>query len=338
MKNGLKRKILSPFRKIKKVLLGIVYGIKYFYKYTIIERFNIKHFGNDFPDKIFYVVRRYPPGAGLLSNFHYVLNHVAYAISKKYIPIIDMENYRTFYNENFPIKTDKGETLNAWEYYFDQPLGYSLKIIEKAKNVILGDLYNYGIVDCFLDRIHISESRIEKYFAFVSQYCKFNQVTLEHINKKREVLFGNKNNILGVLHRGTDMKTTKNHPTPASIMQTIEKVQKIVKEENFDYIFLRTEEQKAVDEFYKVFKAETIIISDMQRIKESDTIINSINDFNSKTLASAYKEGLDYLTDVYLLSQCNGIVAPKVNGTYFALGLNNNKYRFSYLFDFGVNS
>jgi len=335
MKNVLKIKILFILRKIKKVLLDIISAIKYFFKYTIIEKLNIKHFGNDFPDKIFYIVRRCPPGAGLLSNFHYVLNHAAYAISKKYIPIVDMENYKTFYNENFPIETGKGETLNAWEYYFEQPFGYSLKNIENAKNVILADLNDAGMADYFLDPYHISKSRIEKYYTFVSQYCKFNQITAEHIDKQKEILFGNKTNILGVLHRGTDMKTAKNHQTPASIEQTLQKVQQVFQDEKFDYIFLCTEEQKAVDEFFMAFKKEHIITSDIQRIKEYDS--GTIPYIIQKKSLSVYKEGLNYLSDMYLLSKCDGIVAPKVNGTYFALGLNNNKYRFSYLFDFGVN-
>ena len=48
--------------------------------------------------KTFYIIKR-TPGAGLFSNFIFVLNHLKIAESCGYIPIVDMENFPTIYNE-----------------------------------------------------------------------------------------------------------------------------------------------------------------------------------------------------------------------------------------------
>ena len=293
-----------------------------------------KHFGREFPDKKFFVIRRLPPGAGLLSNYHWVLNNIYYALSKEYIPVVNMENYKTFYNENIPIENEGERVFNAWEYYFEQPCGYSLKDIRKASNVILGSMYNFQYHE-FLDPLK-GKMNIAKYFEIASQYCKMNTKTMEYLETKKK-LFDNKKNILGVSYRGTDYLLTKNHYTPPSIEQISQKTLQVIDCEKFDYIFLKTEEQKAVDEFYKVFPGETLLISEDERIRDYDSKL-SIPELIREKSSSVIKNGLDYLTDVLLLAQCDGIIASKNNGTAFALGWNNNKYRYSYLFDLGMNT
>ena len=50
------------------------------------------------PDKVFYVIRRCP-GTGLFSNLAYVMNHIQIANRMGFIPVVDMKNYPTVYNE-----------------------------------------------------------------------------------------------------------------------------------------------------------------------------------------------------------------------------------------------
>jgi len=329
----------------RKVYAACKFFVFMFTRYDRIEKEHIKRFGKDFPDKTFYVIRRVEPGAGLLSNFHWVLGHTIYAISKGYIPIVNMENYKTYYKENSLIETGSGKTLNAWEYYFEPLDGYSLADIKKAKNVVLSELSNPRIdeLPCVFPSSSleagnenvVSVDTISRYYELVSQYCKFNAKTTSHIESQKKSFFGNKENILGVLHRGTDYKAAKDHDTPPTIEQTLQKARQVFQEERFSYIFLCTEEQEAVDEFCKAFEREKVIISDAQRIKEYDS--GMVPDIIHQNSLSVYKTGLDYLTDMYLLSQCGGIITPRVNGAIFAIGYNNNKYRYSYVFNLGVN-
>ena len=76
---------------------------------------NFKTFGNLNENKIFYVIKR-SPGTGLFSNVTFVLNHLKICEKNNFIPIIDMENFKTIYNELGKIKN----TYNSWEYYFQK--------------------------------------------------------------------------------------------------------------------------------------------------------------------------------------------------------------------------
>jgi hypothetical protein len=95
--------------------MGLKKIIKYFTPYGVIllwqksryHKEELKRYGTLYPENTFYVIRRPEPGAGLFSNFHWVLGHILYALEKKYIPVVDMQNYKTFYNELEPINGSK---------------------------------------------------------------------------------------------------------------------------------------------------------------------------------------------------------------------------------------
>ena len=89
-------------------------------------------YGNKNPNKIFYVIRR-SPGAGLFSNLTYVLNHLVVANKHNFIPVVDMENYPTIYNE----KNKVNGTKNSWLYYFKPVSKYKLSEIYQSFNVII---------------------------------------------------------------------------------------------------------------------------------------------------------------------------------------------------------
>ena len=52
-----------------------------------------------------------------------------------FIPIIDMSNYPTIYNEKKKYKT----VDNSWNYYFESMNKYSLSEVYKSKNVLLSN-------------------------------------------------------------------------------------------------------------------------------------------------------------------------------------------------------
>lgn len=56
--------------------------------------------GNEYPDKTFYVIRIDFPMAGLFAIVKSFLSHVEYALDKGYIPIIDMKNSKSQFLTN----------------------------------------------------------------------------------------------------------------------------------------------------------------------------------------------------------------------------------------------
>ena len=60
--------------------------------------YSIKSLGKKNKNKIFYVINR-SPGGGMFSNLNFIINHLLIAEKFSFIPIIDMENFPTIYNE-----------------------------------------------------------------------------------------------------------------------------------------------------------------------------------------------------------------------------------------------
>ena len=87
-----------------------------------------KSFGELNKNKKFYIIRRHP-SAGLFSNITFILNHLKICEDMNFIPIVDMENYPTIYNEKNFLKKER----NSWEYYFKKFNNYSLSEIYNSK-------------------------------------------------------------------------------------------------------------------------------------------------------------------------------------------------------------
>ena len=103
-------------------------------------------FGSKNIRKKFYVIKRNFNATGMFSNVTFVVDHINYALKLKKIPIIDMENYPTVYNEKKFIKNKK----NSWDYYFEAISNYKLKDVYNSSNV------------CFSKDIRTNNSLINK--------------------------------------------------------------------------------------------------------------------------------------------------------------------------------
>ena len=64
-----------------------------------LNQFNLEYktYGSIHPNKFFYIIRR-TPGAGFFSNLNFVIHNLLICDQLKMIPVIDMENYKTYYD------------------------------------------------------------------------------------------------------------------------------------------------------------------------------------------------------------------------------------------------
>ena len=117
--------------------------------------------------EIFYIIKR-TPGAGLFSNFIFVLNHIKLADSLSLKPIVDMENFPTIYNESKLVNKSK----NAWNYYFTNKKNYKInKILKKNKFIISSNRFSKS----FSHSINNKEFRnlFNKYFKINEEHLRF---------------------------------------------------------------------------------------------------------------------------------------------------------------------
>ena len=161
-----------------------------------------KSFGDLNKDKIFYVIKR-TPGTGLFSNVTFVVNHLRVCAKNNFIPIVDMENFKTIYNEKKKIKN----TYNAWEYYFEKMNNHSLEEVYQSKNVLItsDNFFNFFVYNMELD------NQISKLFKEQIKVKKLLFKSFERISKN----FNNQK-ILGIHFRGTSYKRSPGHPFPAT--------------------------------------------------------------------------------------------------------------------------
>lgn len=272
-------------------------------------------------DKIFYVIQR-NPGKGFFSNVAFVTNHIKVALDNGFIPIVDMENFVTWYNEKNKIL----KTNNAWEYYFEQISNFSLKDVYNSKNIILTNR-NFYRSSGFLDSIN-EDKELKNIF---QKYILIKKNKLKVIHYLRKKLF-EKKKILGVHFRGTGYKIGR-QPHPATIKQMVNRINKILSKENYDKIFLVTEDLNNFKAILAEFKNKVIYLNNSVRENNSNTAFDTYPRLNHR-----YKLGRDILIEACLLSYCDGYLDIRNNVREAAIAFNLNPDQKRYFIDNGHNS
>ena len=268
----------------------------------ILKNLNLKElsFGNLNGDKIFYVIKR-TPGTGMFSNITFILNHLKICKKFDFVPIIDMENFHTIYNEKNNVRNNK----NAWNYYFKNLNKFTLNEVYKSKNVLITDnkffhFFSYNIdKDIELSKLLRNEIIINKYLQ--KSYLK--------ILKK----FDNEN-VLGIHFRGTSYKRSAGHPLPATKKQMYNITRNILKKNHIDKIFLVTEEKNYLDFFIKKFGDKVIYLNSAYRSNKNDAFKIYPRNLHR------YKLGREAILEAMLLSSCKHFVYLCSNISSAAVG------------------
>tara|TARA_X000000950_G_scaffold289548_1_gene415435 strand:+ start:1740 stop:2780 length:1041 start_codon:yes stop_codon:yes gene_type:complete len=267
---------------------------------------------------IFYIIKR-TPGAGLFSNFIFVLNHIKIADSLGYKPIIDMENFPTIYNE----KKSINKTKNAWNYYFDNKKNYNLKkILKNHRFIITSNRFSKS----FSHTIDNNQFRM-----LFKKYFKINNNHLRFVEKFKKKFFINKK-IVALHLRGTSNKTSANHPFPITEEQTINVLDKLIKKNKYDKIFLCTEDLNYFNLIKRKFKNKIIFLNKPYRSYKDDAFKRYPRKFHR------YKLGKDILIEALLISKCDSFIYTNSNVSKFVKFLDDKKVINYFLIENGFNS
>lgn len=283
-------------------------------------------YGEAYPEKTFFVIRRAYCKVGLFSHVMTNMGLVDHAVSKGYIPVIDMQNGRNTYLEE-----DKVGKENAWEYYFRQPCGYGLEDIAHAKNVILSS----GLITSanrYPDfRIVQDQGQLDYWRRVFQKWFRITDEIQEELQKRKDRLFSDRK-VLGILARGTDYKASrpKGHPIQPTIQQIIAKAKEMLQTYSCEMIYLATEDADIYEALKSVF-GEQLKASDQKRYRTGAN--QNINDLRED--GSRYRSGREYLLSMMLLAQCNCLLAGNVGGTHGVL-LMTNGFEGQYIFDLGM--
>ena len=284
--------------------------------------------GAENPDKTFLVIRRAQCKAGLFSLVMTNMGLVKYALDKGYIPVIDMQSERNTYLDEEQVGRE-----NSWEFYFEQPCGYSLKDISRSRNIILSS----GLIgkNNFFpeDRMVKNPEEYRMWRNLFQQYFHVKKEILEEAETlKRELFHGER--ILGVLCRGTDYTNTrpKDHPIQPETADVLVKVDEVLHKQKCSYVYLATEDNDIYEMFERQYGEK---LKALKTRRYHNTGKENINDISAKSGESKYQLGRDYLLTILLLANCNCLVAGSAGGTYGAL-LMGKEYEYRYIFDLGT--
>ena len=237
-----------------------------------------------------------------------------------------MQNYPNAYLE--PELLGK---VNAWEYYFCQPLNINLETAYNGANVILSsdvipDFPN-GNSDFYANKNGIlTEWRMLVKLGLLRVQPKL----YEEILNLRQKFFAPNERILGVLMRGTDYvaRRPQGHPIQPPIEYALTKVVEKLNEWHCNKIFLATEDKSILQIFKNVFKNICVTI-DREYLNYDRPLL--IKDFHIDRENDYYLLGKEYLTQMVILSTCNCLVAGRTSGTIGVTMMGNfeNIYTFN---------
>ncbi|MFA7030072.1 MAG: hypothetical protein WC179_07365 [Candidatus Cloacimonadaceae bacterium] len=307
----------------------------------------IKSFGERNPQLTYYIIGRESwAGNGLFSCAIAVVSAIEYAVERGYIPVVDMKN-----SDNAYLYPNEIGNVNAWDYYFEQPLAninkklYSLDEAYHSKSVIVNNADNGGIVQALYPATIPSLLRknnkiLQRWGTQYKKYVRLNARTQRYVDDQYNKIIHEDDRVLGIFVRGGEYRLSRpyGHPIQPEICDIICNARLFMEKWNCNKIFLTTEDEDILREFTDAFGDE-VISTERRYIKY---VVSEGEDGQSlryikppEREREKYLSGLEYLTDVYIMSRCNCIIGSTTCGMIASV-LMSQGYEHSYFFDCGV--
>lgn len=274
----------------------------------------VEHYGERAEGKIIYVVDEIYPSNGFCAAWLNWLCLMLFADRQGMVPYVKVKD-GFIYSQKKPVNG----TLNAFEFFFEQPYGLTWDDVTSGMNVVKSDKFHFRYILDELDANDIDRyGEYTDFYSYLSKvqhkYIKLNSQTQTAIMNDMKMLMGNKR-ILGVHHRGTDFKRQYyDHPIYVSIEEKIEAVKRVCNE--YDGIFLATDDADAVLAMKKEFGDKLYYYEDVSR-SPGDIGVHLLNKKEDDS-DRGYRLGYEIIRDVYTLARCNALIAGRSKVTTVA--------------------
>ena len=285
-------------------------------------------YGENHPDKTFYIIGFTYTTAGLFAIVKSIFCHICYAVQQGYIPIVDLHNFSSQLSDN------EHKESNAWELYFQQPGGYHLEDISRSKNIIKSCSQPFPeSVEIGFDTT-LDTAFHQKYAPLYEKYIVPTPEVATYANNKREKIIGNKQHVLGVLCRGTDYTESKpsGHPIQPTAQQAVAKAKEVMSQYGYDYIFLATEDKRIYNVFLEAF-GDKLLFSG-QRLYEGMDGKKFLSEIKVANYSEKWHNTVDYYSTIYILSKCDGLLAGLTCGSICAYMMSKG-YGYIHFWDLG---
>lgn len=324
-------------RSAEWLLPNYAYGkVKHLIKYILFGGYRKncmrkKVYGRRNPDKTFYVLRMDNPCVGILSAYLVFLDELQKVDEKGYVPVYDFKN--TF----LPLLQDQENAYheNAWDYYFESLHGCSkLNEVYQSRNVILG-WNNWSMPNRinWMEKI-LCEDEVKRFNALAIKYMDFHPDIKKRANAfLSKIPTGKK--VLGIALRANFLrgelvgeKIFDGHPRQKTLEETIDIVNDILRLWQCDYIFISVEDREWLEKLKEEFAGKCFWLERelIHSFKDGKPITDAESRLCELKNITVKKRNFDYLTEIYILAQCDGLFGSLSSGMTVAQILNNCKY------------
>ena len=281
------------------------------------------YYGPKNPDKTFYLIKQPVKENGITALVSNVMGIIGMLKAKRpdFIPVVDLG----VANDPNQFTGMSGE--DVWSMFFKQVSPYTLQEVYDSQHVILDQNSNLNMNPYFTEFL-FSNQRAELTYgpelAFTEDVESYIDKTLEDIFPKE------KKHILSCIVRGSDYlspRTAKFVPHGITAEETLEKCIAYVKEKNFDYVFLATEDKAFLDLFLDSELKDKLLYVKQDRVdytkeENQNKILLEIYEREKK---DPYKRTLDYLCVLEAVTRCDALLANVTCGVVtYALGRNQH--------------
>lgn len=293
--------------------------------------FSFEHRGDDFRGRRVFIIRR-GSNCGLFSYLQTALSGIKYALDRGWLPVVDLQTLPTIYHE-----PDEVGKVNAWEYYFEQPCGVSLRDVERAQDIVITMDFawpEYPSVDMAL--LTGKNGLLAYWREFVRRYVRLQPtVSNEFVRAQCEVFGDQFDDVLGVFVRGTDYTRLHpvGHPAQPTVDQVIGDAERLMEELGLKRLFLVTEDREIVRAIGSSF-GTALVMKEQQLVNYNGGYIGECNIDNHRA-RERYFRGLDYLINVLLLSKCHHVLASRTSGSVGAALFSDGSCDFRF-YDLGM--
>lgn len=284
-------------------------------------------------ESIYYVIScENMPMQGLFGYVGLILGMIRYALEHNMVPVIDMKNYPNTYLED----NEVGQ-INAWELFFRQVSKVTIDDLYKSHSYVVG---NHMDID-WKEMPNISGyHKKSSYFLWSNMYARFVKLSEQaekYCQEEFLQILGEEKaeHTLGVLIRGTDIKTCKGHSLQPSLEQVTDKIRSVMKKDKqFQYIYLATEERMNEEYLREQFPGKVLI--NKRTYYDNADYVKGLSYVKMSGERDKYRRGMEYLSSMYILSKCGGLMSGQCGGGFAAFYMNGGKYRYDYFWELGV--
>ena len=203
-----------------------------------------------------------------------------------------------------------GNGEDVWRMFFKDISDVSLEEVYNSQNVILDQNSNINFNPYLTEFVLGGQQSTVRYKGIL----EYQDEVKEYVDNKLKDVFPEGKRVLGVIARGTDYfteRTKKYVPKAISNEELLEKVKAHMANDNFDYLFLATEDLSVLKMY------EESELKDKLIYLEQDRVDYQAEENNGKVLIEIfaverkdpYLRTLNYISVLEALKRCNALCA-----------------------------